>query len=323
MFKKTRLNKLKFRSKIKFREPHPENGDKLRKEIDKTISDIIKKNSTPIIEKYPSFIHQLQILHYIGMHEHENIMLSQAQKNRLFKEKVKKIAGEIRNIQIGFGEYRFNGPSPLKLNFLLKEYETKISEMIKNKKEYSFYDIVSFAQYYFALLHPFYERCGRTSEDLIYLLYEQANFKKRKYISHTSKRNSPLSYERMKLINNDAEKLNKVIGKFMKINTKNITKTPHIYKEIVKKYFNEEYYKYYEIGRKRPYYYTHPIKRIIEVYDFIMTSILHYEITSFNPKENKIIKNLSNHLKNKGFNTYYFKRNGNHKLEDLRKIIKI
>lgn len=229
-----------------------------------------------------SFIDQLRCAHFLGMAGNESTLLYPSQHRRLQDEGVLCIAGELRHIQTGFGDYRFNAPTPTNLRPLMTVYARKVQTLLDQVDDDSVHYLVSFAQYYFALLHPFYERCGRTSEELMYLLFEQLGFGWR-YISATGDRASPLARERMGMINHCVEAFNRKIAAYFAISPTDIHKTPDIYRALVAAYFSPQYARIYRTEGKRPFYYTHPIPEVITAYHFLMEALLLDEITGFDP----------------------------------------
>ncbi|HRJ52819.1 MAG TPA: Fic family protein [Candidatus Thiothrix moscowensis] len=244
-----------------------------------------------------SFIDQLRCIHFLGMAGNESALLYPSQHRRLQDEGVECIAGELRQIQTGFGDYRFNAPTPANLRPLMMVYARKVEALLEQVDNDSVHYLVSFAQYYFALLHPFYERCGRTSEELMYLLFEQLGFGWR-YISATGDRSSPLARERMEMINHCVEAFNRTITAHFALSTSDIHKTPDIYRALVAAYFSHQYARIYRTEGKRPFYYTHPIPEVITAYHFLMEALLLDEIAGFdlaNPPPP--IKQLGLHLR--------------------------
>ena len=278
-------------------------------EQDHYLSDRFHVLVPQIVSQYSqSFIDQLRCIHFLGMAGNEAIMLYPSQTRRLMLERVTRIAGEIRDIPAGFGDFRFNAPRSGNLQVLLSAYTRKVSELLSSVDDSSICNLVSFAQYYFALLHPFYERCGRTSEDLMYLLFEQAGVNKR-YISCSGNRNSSLAKERMDIINQTAEEFNRKIALQFGLEPDGISKTPDIYQALTKQYFPEQYQSIYAIEQVRPFYYTHPIESLLPAYYFLMEALLFDEIQQFtltDPPPH--IVRLGEHLSKKGQSQYTFQR---------------
>lgn len=274
-------------------------------EHDQYLSDRFHALIPQIVETYKqSFIDQLRCIHFMGMAGNEAVMLYPSQTRRLRAERVTRIAGEIRNIPAGFGDFRFNAPRTGNLEILLVAYTRKIAALLEGLERDSIFNLVSFAQYYFALLHPFYERCGRTSEDLMYLLFEQAGIDKR-YISCTGNRSSPLSRERMAIINHAAEAFNQKIALQFGLECDGIQKTPDLYKALTAHYFPDQFDSIYADATPRPFYYSHPVPGILPAYHFMMEALLFDEICDFtleNPPAH--IVQLGNHLQEKG-NPHY------------------
>lgn len=282
------------------------------KEYDQYLSDRFHALVPQIVETYKqSFIDQLRCIHFMGMAGNEAVMLYPSQTRRLQQERVTRIAGEIRHIPTGFGEYRFNAPRPGNLQVLLMVYTQKITALLENMHRDDIFNLVSFAQYYFALLHPFYERCGRTSEDLMYLLFERAGISKH-YISYTGNRSSSLAQERMTLINEAAEAFNRKIALHFGLNPQGIEKTPDLYKALTAHYFPEQFDSIYAQELSRPYYYSHPIPGMLTAYYFLMEALLFDEIRDFsldNPPAH--IVHLGNHLREKGEKHYTYQPHWN------------
>lgn len=270
-------------------------------EHDHYLSDRFHVLIPQIVTEYnQSFIDQLRCIHFMGMAGNEAMMLYPSQTRRLRSERVTRIAGEIRDIQAGFGDYRFNAPRTGNLHVLLAAYARKIAALLKQVDDDSIYNLVSFAQYYFTILHPFYERCGRTSEDLMYLLFEQAGIDKR-YISCTGNRTSPLAKERMALINHAAEAFNQKIAWHFGLDPEEIHKTPDLYRALTACYFPDEFDEVYASEPPRPFYYAHPLAGIVPAYHFLMESLLFDEINDFtldNPPDH--ILQLGCHLRESG-----------------------
>ena len=284
----------------------------LVKEHDQYLSDRFHALVPQIVDTYKqSFIDQLRCIHFMGMAGNEAVMLYPSQTRRLKHESVTRIAGEIRHIPTGFGEYRFNAPRPDTLQVLLMVYTQKIAALLDGINQDDIFNLVSFAQYYFALLHPFYERCGRTSEDLMYLLFEQAGLSKH-YISYTGNRSSSLAQERMNLINQAAEHFNRKIALHFGLEPEGIYKTPDIYKALTAHYFPEQFEHIYAEELPRPFYYTHPLPNILPAYHFLMEALLFDEINDFdlaNPPAH--IVELGNHLREKGRKHYTYQPHWN------------
>jgi len=274
-------------------------------EKDKSLSMRFHALVPQIVEEYKgSFIDQLRCIHFLGMAGNESIMLYPSQARRLQSDAVTRIAGEIRNIPTGFGDYRFNAPSPANLDALLSVYTRKVESLLGEIDRQSVYHFVSFAQYYFAVLHPFYERCGRTSEDLMYLLFEQVGIGKR-YISCAGDRASPLAHERMGMINTAVEGFNQKIARHFGLDPQGIHTTPDIYRALTATYFPEQFEQVYAHEPARPYYYAHPLPQILPAYYFLMEALLFDELNSFSldaPPEH--IVQLGQHLQEKGQKEY-------------------
>ncbi len=275
-------------------------------EADRFLSDRFHQLVPQIVEEYQgAFIDQLRCIHFLGMAGNESIMLYPSQTRRLQTDAVARIAGEIRNIPTGFGDYRFNAPSPANLKTLLSVYARKVESLLPDVNRGSVHDFVSFAQYYFALLHPFYERCGRTSEDLMYLLFEQVGIGKR-YISCAGDRASPLAHERMQLINEAAEIFNRKIAWHFGLDPTGIRTTPDIYRALTARYFPEQFDAVYAQETPRPYYYAHPIRQLLPAYYFLMEALLFDELQDFNLDSPPAhIARLGRHLHEKGHREYH------------------
>ena len=276
-------------------------------EFDQYLSDRFHRLIPQIVAYYKnSFIDQLRCIHFLGMAGNEAFMLYPSQTKRLKTENVRRIAGEIRNIPSGFGDFRFHAPSVHNLPVLLSVYTKQIDHLLKQANEYNIYYLVSFAQYYFAVLHPFYERCGRTSEDLMYLLFEQAGIGKR-YVSCTGNRSSPVAYERMELINDAVEDFNRRIAIGFGLDMNGVSKTPDIYRCLTLQYFPEYFETIYTCVMTRPFYYNHPITALISAYYFLMEALLVDEMMNFdlNHPPEYIIK-LGNHLHEHGAKEYCY-----------------
>lgn len=275
-------------------------------EADRFLSDRFHSLVPQIVEEYQgAFIDQLRCIHFLGMAGNESIMLYPSQTRRLQTDAVARIAGEIRNIPTGFGDYRFNAPSPANLQALLSVYARKVESLLPEVERASVHDFVSFAQYYFALLHPFYERCGRTSEDLMYLLFEQVGIGKR-YISCAGDRASPLAHERMQLINEAAEIFNRKIAWHFGLDPSGIRTTPDIYRALTAQYFPDQFDAVYAQETARPFYYTHPIRQILPAYYFLMEALLFDELQDFSLDHPPAhIARLGRHLQEKGYKEYH------------------
>lgn len=276
-------------------------------EFDQYLSDRFHRLIPQIVAHYKnSFIDQLRCIHFLGMAGNEAVMLYPSQTKRLKTEKVQRIAGEIRNIPSGFGDFRFHAPSVHNLPVLLSVYTKQVENLLAHVNEYNIYHLVSFAQYYFAVLHPFYERCGRTSEDLMYLLFEQAGIGKR-YISCTGNRSSPVAYERMELINDAVEAFNRRIAIGFGLDTTGISKTPDIYRFLTLQYFPEYFETVYTSMTARPFYYNHPIAALITAYHFLMEAMLLDEMIMFdiNDPPQHIVR-LGEHLRECGAKEYHY-----------------
>ncbi|WP_287600478.1 hypothetical protein [Thiothrix sp.] len=257
-----------------------------------------------VAEYRDAFIDQLRCVHFLGMAGNEAMMLYPSQHKRLYAENVQSIAGEVRGIQAGFGDFRFNAPTPANLPPLLAVYANKVESLLQTVDETSIHCLVSFAQYYFALLHPFYERCGRTSEELMYLLFERVGFGWR-YISATGDRSSSLAHERMTLINRAAEGFNRKIAGYFGLPSEGIRKTPDIYRAVTAKYFAPQYPGIYADELPRPFYYQHPQQEVIDAYHFLMESLLLDEIMGFSLQQPyPHIMRLGEHLREAGEQVY-------------------
>ncbi|WGZ90998.1 MAG: Fic family protein [Candidatus Thiocaldithrix dubininis] len=274
-----------------------------------------------IVEEYRhQFIDQLRCTHFLGMAGNEAIMLYPSQQKRLFAEQVQTIAGEVRNIQTGFGNYRFNAPSPQNLPNLLAIYADKVEHLLKEANESNIHYLASFAQYYFTLLHPFYERCGRTSEELMYLIFEKVGYGWR-YISARGDRSSQLANERMHLINEFAEEFNRKIAHYFGLQPQTIRKTPDIYQALTETYFPEHYSTIYCSPNDKPYYYIHPVPEILTAYYFLMEGLLLDELTHFSLEQPySHILRLGNHLRDYG-NTHYYMPTGYNDNLNLRQVL--
>lgn len=261
-----------------------------------------------VAEYRDTFIDQLRCAHFLGMAGNESVMLYPSQQKRLSAENVHSIAGEVRGIQAGFGDFRFNAPTPENLQPLLAVYANKVESLLAEVDESSIHCLVSFAQYYFALLHPFYERCGRTSEELMYLLFERVGFGWR-YISATGDRSSPLAYERMTMINRAAEGFNRKIAQHFGLATQGIRKTPDIYRALTARYFPERYDTIYAEESVRPFYYQHPLPEVLVAYHFLMEALLLDEMMGFNLQQPlPHIVHLGAHLRDVGAEEYHGQR---------------
>jgi len=278
--------------------------------LDKKLTDRFHQSISNIIYTYPKFIDQLRYIHFSNMNGNEDVLLYPSQTKRLVHEGVESIAGQIRTIQTGFGDYRFNGPSVPHLKFLLSQYTEKIEALLPKVPRERMYEFVSFAQYYFALIHPFYERCGRTSEELMYVLFAKHYPDMTRYISKTGWRESPLANERMLLINTCAENFNKRIASTLGLDPEEIIKTPDIYRAMSKYYFPKEADEIYIEGFVNPpFYYNHPLKKVLESYYFTMESMLFDEIKNYTPSTPPPhIVAMGEHLEFKGHKHYTFQK---------------
>lgn len=252
-----------------------------------------------------SFIDQLRCAHFLGMAGNETLLLYPSQQRRLQQEQVAGIAGEIRSIQTGFGDYRFNAPTPTNLHPLLALYAQRVEVLLEQADEDSVHDLVSFAQYYFALLHPFYERCGRTSEELMYLLFTRLGFGWR-YICASGDRSSALAHERMHLLNDCVEDFNRRIALCFTLAPDGIHKTPDIYRALTAAYFADQYQTVYAMEGPRPFYYSHPMASIMTAYYFLMEALLLDEIMEFRLEQPyPHIRQLGQHLREAGATEYH------------------
>lgn len=295
-----------FASHFPYRSPHELTDENcyshaLVTEHDQYLSDRFHALIPQIVETYQqSFIDQLRCIHFMGMAGNEAVMLYPSQTRRLRAERVTRIAGEIRHIPAGFGDFRFNAPRAGNLQILLVAYARKIAALLEGADRNSIFHLVSFAQYYFALLHPFYERCGRTSEDLMYLLFAQAGIDKR-YISWTGNRSTSLAKERMAIINHAAETFNRKIALHFGLAPDGIQKTPDIYKAVTAHYFPDQFDGLYAEESPKPFYYTHPVPGVLPAYHFMMEALLFDEICDFTLDDPPPpIVELGHHLRDKG-----------------------
>lgn len=279
--------------------------------LEARLNDDFHRSIPKIIRDHPKFIDQLKYLHFSAMNGNEAIMLGHGQKKRLEREKIKSIAGEIRTIQTGFSHHKFNSPRPEHLEFLLAVFTEKVEGLIDEVDEDTIYDFVSFAQYYFLMLHPVYERCGRISEELMYLLFEQTGEKPR-YISNSGDRESTLTQERTLLLDDVVFDFNRRVASYLDLDTSDVKKTPDIYREITRKYFPEQFEEIYGENGYKPkgytdLYYTHPIPKVIEIYYLVMEALLFDDMNDFDPKNPQDhIKVLGDHLREKGFTEYTY-----------------
>ena len=268
-----------------------------------------------------SFIDQLRCTHFLGMAGNETLLLYPSQHRRLQQERITGIAGEIRTIQTGFGDFRFNAPTPANLPSLLALYANRIETLLTQVDEDSIYDLVSFAQYYFALLHPFYERCGRTSEELMYLLFTRIGFGWR-YICANGDRSSALANERMYLLNHNVEDFNRRIALCFALPTENIQKTPDIYRLLTATYCADQYQAAYATEGIRPFYYSHPVTGIMAAYYFLMEALLLDEIMNFHLEEPyPHIRQLGRHLREAGAKEYSGTPLPSGSLDNLQRIL--
>lgn len=207
----------------------PENRESIAGEKRQLSTDLIR---TVLLPRYNlhrvDILTQIRLIHRAHMRGNEHIILQPNQARRLLKEDIRhvdRLSGVVRSedrlhIQVGLAD----------LTALCASYENtpKLLEHLAHQAELLFpqdginpavdantiYYFASAFQLYLALIHPFYEANGRTSEDAMYILWQRRPdlASTRRYISGDGAREDNWVELRMRFINGYALERVRTIG---------------------------------------------------------------------------------------------------------------
>ncbi len=168
---------------------------------------------------------QIRLIHRAHMRGNEEVIISRDQVDGLLRHRpqLNRIAGIIRsdgmlNIAIyGMGVLCASYQNtPTLLTALARKGEELFPQDTGNPivNEDTIYYFASAFQLHLAMIHPFYDANGRTSEDVMYALWQRRPDlgHTKRYISSDGSREGDLVDKRMDIINNEASLLVKKIG---------------------------------------------------------------------------------------------------------------
>ena len=181
-------------------------------------SDRVRSELIPQMNKKQlPFLTQMRLIHRAHMRGKEHIVLdeNQAKNLRRYTGYTDRAAGIIRSeeklpMNIGFGGSLVRCASYENTPALMQKLASAAEELFPYGdinpliNEETVYEAVSAVQLILALIHPFYEANGRTSEDVMYALWVRRPDLKHtvRYVSSTGEREGEGVEERMNIINN-------------------------------------------------------------------------------------------------------------------------
>lgn len=215
------------------------------KRIDST--DSIRSTLLPMAAKHGiNLFTQLRLVHRHHMRGNEHIVLDPRQASRILQNtklrELDRLGGIYRSkdklpITIKFGRSIFCCPSCVATPELLVSLTQTAEKLFPLQtfnaevNEKNIYHFVSAFQYYLALIHPFYECNGRTSEDFMYVLWNRRPDlgETVRYVSADGSREGEEVNERMKIINDGALSIVKTIAVQMGMSQKDAVKLKNYY----------------------------------------------------------------------------------------------
>ncbi|MFS8159621.1 MAG: hypothetical protein ACMG6E_05310, partial [Candidatus Roizmanbacteria bacterium] len=206
------------RRRLRWTARDPKDREKVAQEKLIISTDRIRRVLLPRYhQKGVDVLTQIRLIHRAHMRSNEHFILMESQARRMLSEtdaNIDKLAGRMRSpkemdIQISFADGLVLCASYQRTPELMEKLGDKIDELFplggKNPlvDEQSIYHYASALQLIVALIHPFYEANGRTSEDSMYILWQRRPDLRhtQRYISSTGRRDSAYVNKRMQLIN--------------------------------------------------------------------------------------------------------------------------
>lgn len=209
---------------------NPENRKEIaEEELTKRTDRIRSKKLDQYHNRGLDFLTQIRLIHAQHLRSNEHIVLSSGQARRVIQDQRKikngRLAGTLRdienmnlNITLAEGKALCSGFNKVasQMKALNDQIETlfPIGEINEKITEANIYKYASAVQLLVALIHPFYEGNGRTSEDAMYIL-----FKRRpdlahltRYISSDGSRTGDQVESRMELIDDLALRIVKALA---------------------------------------------------------------------------------------------------------------
>ena len=201
-----------------------EAGRQTKRSTDKIRSKLIPQYNRHGVD----LLTQVRLIHSAHMRHYEEILLQDYQAQRLLTNNsvtVDRLAGVVRskdrfNLDIGLAGNlavcASPGSTPTLLRNLCDVAERLFPQGHLNPAvdESNVYNVISAFQLYIALIHPFYESNGRTSEDAMYVLWQRrpdlAHLKR--FVSGDGSRKGERVEERGTIINNEALYMVRLIG---------------------------------------------------------------------------------------------------------------
>jgi len=190
-------------------------------------TDHIRKTSIPRYHKHGlDLLTQWALIHRQHMFRNEQLVLSPQQADHLLNRyNAPRIDGIIRDpdrlpidVMIG-GGIAIAAPTKEVCGLLTQLAHTAESFFPRDAinpqvNMDNIYHYLSYIQYVFALIHPFYEAVGRTSEDLLYTLWRRRPDLRNsiRFLSSTGLRDDVSVRDRMKIINRSLSDLNLEMG---------------------------------------------------------------------------------------------------------------
>ncbi|HVZ66699.1 MAG TPA: hypothetical protein VG917_00385 [Patescibacteria group bacterium] len=203
-------------------------------------SDIIRGE---LLDKYDehglSIYTQMRLIHRAHMKGREHVILTRGQARRLVRDAkhVDRLAGKVRsaddlNLDIGLAGGLVECVSKEKTPELLQKLAAKAEELFPkgsiNQKvnEENIYLYLSAFQTIYALIHPFYEANGRTSEDLMLVLWKRRPDLAHtiRYVSGNGEREDEDVYKRMEIIDASAVTTMNRVGEKMGLSFEQVAK---------------------------------------------------------------------------------------------------
>lgn len=217
----------------------PEREELARKKRQET-TDSIRSILIPRYHEHGlDFLTQVRLIHRAHMKGNEHLILQSNQAKRLLRNDIydlDRLGGKIRNknsmpIDVSMG----NGSTlcvsyeetPDLITKLAQKAEIlfPLEERNDTVNHDTIYHFVSAVQLYMALIHPFYEGNGRTSEDLMYILWKRRPdlINTVRYISSDGIREEKHVDERMEIIDTTAKTIQRNIGIALKASPEEFT----------------------------------------------------------------------------------------------------
>lgn len=204
-------------------------SDPLRREVvatDRRIksTDFIRGRLLPWSNRHDfDVLTQIRLIHRAHMRGNEQYILDPFQARRALVEfpHIKGLGGVTRSrsanrpINVAFGGHIFECPNYKYAPGLLEDLSDKAEELFPKRNAHpsinqdSIYYVLSAFQYALALIHPFYEANGRTSEDAMYILWLRRPDLAHtiRFVSKDGQRSGRQVESRLRLINKGAYEL--------------------------------------------------------------------------------------------------------------------